>query len=137
MPKTTSFSIEDLLSAISENLSAEEILSADVLSDLSAQITKERMRRKMTQSQFAELLEVSQGMVSKWESKDYNFTIETLCKIAVHLGWRFKASFFEENTVINPNYIVRSKQPQYSSPCSSGQFNNIINFNNYRLLKEN
>ena len=36
----------------------------------------------MTQKEFAKKLNVSQGMVSKWESEDYNFTIESLAQIA-------------------------------------------------------
>lgn len=134
MPKVTPLSMEDLLSALSENLSAEEILSADILSDLSTQITKERLRRKMTQSQFAELLEVSQGMISKWESKDYNFTIETLCKIAVRLGWRFKALFvssshsgFSSAITSSYSHLTTSGSPNYyTGAVSTGS--NIIQF---------
>lgn len=126
MPKVTPLSMEDLLSAISENLSAEEILSADVLSELSTQITQERIRRKMTQAQFAELLDVSQGMISKWESKDYNFTIETLCKIAVELGWTFKANFTPASNFASHN-VVASSTPSYYT-CVTSKKDNIIQF---------
>lgn len=126
MPKVTPLSMEDLLSALSENLSAEEILSADILSDLSTQITKERLRRKMTQSQFAELLEVSQGMISKWESKDYNFTIETLCKIAVRLGWSFKALFVSSSNSVSPGVVTSSSPNYYTGTVSTSS--NIIQF---------
>ena len=35
----------------------------------------------LTQQEFAEYMGVTQGMVSKWESREYNFTIKTLNEI--------------------------------------------------------
>lgn len=126
MPKVKPLSMNDLLSAISQNLSAAEILSADVLSDLSVQITKERIRRRMTQAQFAEFLGVSQTMVSKWESQDYNFTIETLCKIAVGLGQTFKATFTPVSSV-TPRHIVASSTPNHYTSIVKNR-DNVIQF---------
>ncbi len=39
----------------------------------------------MTQKEFAEYMDVSQGMVSKWESREYNFTIRSLNEICEKL----------------------------------------------------
>lgn len=39
----------------------------------------------MTQKEFAEYMDVSQGMVSKWESREYNFTIKSLNEICEKL----------------------------------------------------
>lgn len=124
MPKVKPLSMDDLLSAISQNLSAAEILSADVLSGLSVQITQERMQRGMTQAQFAEFLGVSQTMISKWESQDYNFTIETLCRIAVDLGWTFKASFASASHA-TPRHIVASSTPNCYTSISQNRDNVI------------
>ena len=56
-------------------------------------------------------LNVSQGMVSKWESEDYNFTIESLAQIAEKLELNLEISltrkvtntekFKEENQNVN------------------------------------
>lgn len=40
----------------------------------------------MTQEQFAEYMGVTQSMVSKWESREYNFTIRSLNEIYHKLG---------------------------------------------------
>ncbi len=40
----------------------------------------------MTQKEFAEFMGVTQGMVSKWESREYNFTIKSLNEICEKLG---------------------------------------------------
>jgi transcriptional regulator with XRE-family HTH domain len=40
----------------------------------------------MTQAEFAKYMGVSQGMVSKWESREYNFTIKSLNEICQKLN---------------------------------------------------
>ena len=52
---------------------------------LSARIEKCRQNMNMTQKEFAEYMNVSQGMVSKWESREYNFTIRSLNEICEKL----------------------------------------------------
>jgi transcriptional regulator with XRE-family HTH domain len=40
----------------------------------------------MTQKEFADYMGVTQGMVSKWESREYNFTIKSLNEICQKLN---------------------------------------------------
>lgn len=40
----------------------------------------------MTQEEFAQYLGVSQGMVSRWENRDYNFTVKSLNDICQKLN---------------------------------------------------
>jgi len=40
----------------------------------------------MNRKQFAEFMGVSQGLVSRWERGETNFTLETLVNIASKLG---------------------------------------------------
>ncbi len=68
-------------------ITGADLISAKVLADISVAIFKERLKRDMTQKEFADLMGVSQGMVSKWESDNYNFTIETLASICDKLGF--------------------------------------------------
>ena len=60
----------------------------------------------MTQSEFAEYIGVSQGMVSKWESREYNFTIKSLNEICVKLDISF--SILIEKSDLYLNYKVVS-----------------------------
>lgn len=71
----------ELAKAMAEQVTNSDIIAAEQLAAISATITKCRIDRKMNQAEFAEHIGVSQGMVSKWESQDYNFTIESLAKI--------------------------------------------------------
>ena len=63
---------------ITEGISDTEVKSIVELAKISAQIERYRVEKGMTQQQFADYMGVSQGMISKWESREYNFTIKTL-----------------------------------------------------------
>lgn len=68
----------------------------DILNEISMKIIKYRIGKKMTQKEFAEKLSISQVMVSKLESGNYNPTIELLWKLSKNLNWNFKITL-EEN----------------------------------------
>lgn len=75
------------LKELVNSITGADLISAKVLADISVTIFKERLKRDMTQKEFADFMGVSQGMVSKWESDNYNFTIETLSSICDKLGF--------------------------------------------------
>lgn len=77
--------LNDLLELFNEKISESDIIAAKALSEISSTIVKQRLDLRMTQKEFAQYVGVSQGMVSKWESSDYNFSIKSLAEIAVKL----------------------------------------------------
>lgn len=66
---------------ISEGFSESEMKTMIELAKISASIERCRIDMHMTQKEFAEYMGVTQSMVSKWESREYNFTIKTLNEI--------------------------------------------------------
>lgn len=88
--------LNELISAMSEQLSRSDIVAAEQLAKVSATITKRRLEMKMNQKDFAKFLGVSQSLVSKWESEDYNFTIETLAKICDRLDLNLDVSIKDQ-----------------------------------------
>lgn len=58
----------------------------DILYNISTKILDKRLEMNMSQSEFAGLLGVSQPMVSKYESGDYNFTIKQVCSLSAKLN---------------------------------------------------
>lgn len=66
---------------ISEGFSEAEVKTMVELAKISARIERCRIEMGMTQQEFAAYMGVSQGMVSKWESREYNFTIKALNEI--------------------------------------------------------
>lgn len=83
--KSDSAKLEDLLQLFGENISAADINASRYLGEISAAIVKKRMELNMTQKEFAKHIKVSQGMISKWEGGDYNFSIKSLAELAEKL----------------------------------------------------
>ena len=84
---------EKLLSALSENLTAEELQLASLQALVAAEISMRRQELGLSQKQLAEKMGVSQTMVSRWESGDVNFTLKTLVQIAAVLGIEMRPPF--------------------------------------------
>lgn len=66
---------------VSEGFSEAEVKTIVELAKISARIERYRIEMGMTQKEFAKYMGVTQGMVSKWESREYNFTIKALNEI--------------------------------------------------------
>ena len=71
----------------------------NLLVDIASKFILYRVDNRLTQIQLAEKLGVSQVMVSKLESGDYNPSIELLFKLSKKLGWELKISFGAEETI--------------------------------------
>lgn len=71
---------------ITQGIPEAEVKSLVQLAKISAQIERCRLDMEMTQEEFAQYLGVSQGMVSRWENRDYNFTVKSLNDICQKLN---------------------------------------------------
>ena len=87
---------EDLLRLFLKDVSVADVIAAKTLSEISSTIVKNRISLEMTQEDFAEFLGVSQSMVSKWESEDYNFSIKGLAQIAEKLDLDLKVRLYKK-----------------------------------------
>ena len=74
---------------VTEGLSDAEIKTVVELAKISAQIERCRLEMGMTQHEFAKYMGVTQGMISKWESREYNFTIRSLNEICKKIDLEF------------------------------------------------
>lgn len=108
--------IKDLLSALTENLTAEDIKAAQIKAEIAAMIASARIKKGMSQKSFAEFMGVSQGMVSRWESGNANFTIEALVAIACKLQLDICSPLKPQRTQpINSNLIEFPISTRWSS----------------------
>ena len=80
---------------LTDGIAEAEAKSIIELAKISAKIERRRLEyykwnlkraKDMTQKEFAAYMNVSQGMVSRWESREYNFTIKTLNEICQKLN---------------------------------------------------
>lgn len=86
----------ELYDVLTKNVSNAEIRTAMVISDIALAILKERVNRNMTQKEFADFVGVTQGMVSKWESGDYNFTVSSIANVFEKLEMNFEFSISQK-----------------------------------------
>ena len=98
MSKKSEF-FEMLLSELSDT----DILKADLCHQISSMIYSKRKEMNKNQKEFANFMGVSQAMVSKWESFEYNFTIESIAeifsKLNINVGFVRKSDIFEYKTL--------------------------------------
>ena len=89
--------LSEALADLAQDFSLADVIAAKLQAKIAIAITKKRLEYGMTQKEFAKKLNVSQGMVSKWESEDYNFTIESLAQIAEKLELNLEISLTPES----------------------------------------
>lgn len=81
---------------------AEKRELEDLLVDIACEFINYRVANNMTQKELAERLNMTQAMVSKLESGEYNPTVKMLFEIAEKLSWNFSIQF--SNNVGNMQY---------------------------------
>ena len=131
--KENSASLADLLAMFEDDISIADINASRYLGKISASIVKRRIELKMSQKDFAGYLGVSQGMISRWEGGDYNFSIKALSEIAEKLELELyinlkppvkksKECYIEQKT----EYIFAKDDDKRYSKSNIIQFNNKI-----------
>lgn len=77
--------MNDVFELFKDVVSPETVVSAAINSKIASDIIRVRLDRNMTQKEFANAIGVSQCLVSRWESGESNFTINTIAKIVAAL----------------------------------------------------
>lgn len=95
---------------ISEGFSEAEVKTLIELAKISARIERCRIDMQMTQKEFADYMGVTQGMVSKWESREYNFTIKTLNEICQKIDLELSVSL--EKPCVKSDYTIVRWDPE-------------------------
>lgn len=91
---------------VSKGISEAEVKTLVELARISAKIERSRLDLGMTQVEFAEFMGVTQGMVSKWESRDYNFTIRSLNEICQKLDLTLSLNV-EKHCSLNDYILIK------------------------------
>ncbi len=124
---------KDLLTAVSEGLSPEETLLAGLQGVIAGTISMKRQLLGMSQKDLAEKLGVSQGLVSRWEQADSNFTLETLVRIASALDLQMQSPIVPKAPKV---YSVGQSNVFIHPAVSSWQHNVFTPAQDY-IAKEN
>ena len=129
--KENSTSLEDLLAMFEDNISIADINASRYLGKISASIVKRRM-------EFAGYLGVSQGMVSRWEGGDYNFSIKALSEIAEKLELELYINLKPPVKKSKECYIEQKKEYIFARDDDKKfSKSNILQFNSKRNHLDN
>lgn len=74
------------VSSFADGLDDKAFALASLQAMIAAEISMRRQELNLSQKELAAALGVSQGLVSRWEKGDVNFTLSTLVSIASVLG---------------------------------------------------
>lgn len=99
----------DIFNDVDEETKQEFELS-NMLVDIACKIINYRLDNDMTQKDLANKLEITQAMVSKLESGEYNPSIEFLFKISKKLDWKFELTFEENHSDVLIQYNIEKEQ---------------------------
>ena len=136
--KENSTSLADLLDMFEDNISIADINASRYLGKISASIVKRRMELKMSQKEFAGYLGVSQGMVSRWEGGDYNFSIKALSEIAEKLELELYINLKPPVRKSKECYIEQKKEYIFARDDDKKfSKSNILQFNSKRNHLDN
>lgn len=102
--------MNDLLANFSNSFSAEEMMLAGLEGAICGEIIAQRIKRNMTQKEFAEFMGVSQGLISKWEKGECNFTLSSLVRIAAKLDIPLQSPL----ALPEPRYISAPRTVRFS-----------------------
>ena len=114
----------DLIAAIAKNMTAAELAKAAVNIQIQQMIHDTRIKKGWTQKDLADKMGVKQSLVSRWESGECNYTIDTLIEIADALGLSVQCPLkIDSQTVSTELESVKSdaannsayKMPDFSS----------------------
>ncbi len=82
----------------------QEMEIESFLVDIACEFIKYRDKNKLTQKDLAEKLHMTQAMISKLESGDYNPSVKLLFEIAQKLSWNIKIEFSEVAEKVDYQY---------------------------------
>lgn len=110
----------DAYEAMDRIFGAEQSESAesefyDLLNQVSIAVVEYRMKHDLSQSELAKCLGISQAMVSKYESGDYNFSIKALFELMHKLD----ISFHLEINCTDKDYAPNTNSMSYDEIYSN------------------
>lgn len=84
---------KEFLDKLTDSVESVDLALMALQADIAAAITSKRLDLNMSQSDFASFMGVSQGLVSRWEKGETNFTLKTIVDLASKLNIKLQSPF--------------------------------------------
>ena len=118
--------VSTIFAEFSNYLKKSDVYSAKVRAEVSSILIKKQRQLKMNQKEFAKFMNVTQGMISKWESGDYNFTVDAIAMLCEKIGYTFDIILEDEYATDRKTYIDASSK----SIVGAQGWGNLIDMSN-------
>ncbi len=118
--------LSDLVEALSQSMSVAEMAKTTLRVEISQTIREARKQLSLSQKELAGKMGVKQSMVSRWESGECNYTIDTLVEIAnaLKLSVQCPLTFEEVSVPVQP--VPVRPQSAHTVVSENMEFSNII-----------
>lgn len=121
--------LEDLVFALTKDMTASEMAKTALHIQIQQMIHDTRMAKGWTQKDLAEKMGVKQSLVSRWESGECNYTIDTLIDIADALGLSVQCP-------LKPDERIMSTEPEnVKSDAANNTAFKAPDFSSSRLIR--
>ena len=95
----------DLVEALTKDMSVVDMAPTALHIEISRTIRNARKQKGLSQKGLAEKMGVKQSLVSRWESSECNYTIDTLVEIADALGLSVRCPLTSEEVKVSTEPI--------------------------------
>lgn len=95
----------DLVEALTKDMSVVDMAQTALHIEISRTIRNARKQKGLSQKGLAEKMGVKQSLVSRWESSECNYTIDTLVEIADALGLSVRCPLTSEEVKVSTEQI--------------------------------
>lgn len=95
----------DLVEALTKDMSVVDMAQTALHIEISRTIRNARKQKGLSQKGLAEKMGVKQSLVSRWESSECNYTIDTLVEIADALGLSVRCPLISEEVKVSTEPI--------------------------------
>lgn len=112
--------LENIVEELVQPMSTTEIAELTIQLQIGKAIKETRKAKHFTQIAFANVMGVTQSMVSQWESGECNFTLHTLISIAEALGLSVRNPL-----TTSPNLKCTKIDVGFQSACSKSLPDNL------------
>ena len=95
----------DLVEALTKDMSVVDMAQTALHIEISRTIRNARKQKGLSQKGLAEKMGVKQSLVSRWESSECNYTIDTLVEVADALGLSVRCPLTSEEVKVSTEPI--------------------------------
>lgn len=126
--------LADLVEAVAKNMSAVDLAQTTLHIEISHMIRNARKKLDLSQQALAKKMGVKQSMVSRWESGECNYTIDTLVEIADALRLSVQCPLtFDEVSITSQPIQLRTANKRTTIEENT-VFSKMIQFDPQKIL---